>query len=406
MAITLRIKNTGSETLTLAPDETVDVEVVSGEAPPPSGTLSAALTAWASAAPANKPVGGPFAFVADQWGSGGSPSGRTYIDLTPKHLIRQHCYVTSFQYKPATVSTGGWMLEIRRSNGSGGYSIVGQSQTFQPSGTGVQTLTLTTTIGPCQPGDYPAVFVPFGNSISVSADGLADSAYVSGNPSVITSPSSFEGYYPDIMPRGQAPFLVTVGDSIICAHGEVLFRPFRDGGTLGDPDGEPASVMRGAFPGLTFQNFARGGETWAHGAAIAANIATAATRAVVFHYGVNDIFNNRTWSAISADMAACKAALPSGTVMFVNEVLPCTAFNDTQAAAIRTLNANYATWCTANGAFLISCHDAMGQTRSSTGQLDDLKADYDQDGTHLNLAGVAAFSAVIADALDAHDWDA
>lgn len=98
------------------------------------------------------------------------------------------------------------------------------------------------------------------------------------------------------------------------------------------------------------------------------------------------------------------AALPAGTSLFVNEILPYTSGNDTQAATIRTLNANYATWCAENGATLIQCHDAMGQVRASTGELDDLATAYNHDGAHLTTAGVDKLAEIVAQALLAASW--
>ena len=123
-------------------------------------------------------------------------------------------------------------------------------------------------------------------------------------------------------------------------------------------------------------------------------------------FGCNDVAANRTWTAISANMATVKAGLPSGCKMFVWEVMPDSHASDTHAADIRALNANYATWCAANGATLILCHDEMGQVRTSTGELDDLKSAYSADGTHNNLAGKEKLGEIGFAVLDSFDWDA
>lgn len=44
--------------------------------------------------------------------------------------------------------------------------------------------------------------------------------------------------------------------------------------------------------------------------------------------------------------------------------------------------------------------DVFGQIRISTGQLDDLKAAYSQDGVHLTQAGVDAMAAIWKSALE------
>jgi len=71
-------------------------------------------------------------------------------------------------------------------------------------------------------------------------------------------------------------------------------------------------------------------------------------------------------------------------------------FNDVQAATIRTWNANLAAWCLSNNATLIPTHDAMGKIRVSTGQLDDLKTEYDADGTHITQLGVLKMAEIMS----------
>lgn len=403
MAITFELKNTGTETLTLAPDATITLEYVPPPAPP-EGTLAAALTAWNTAhASDNVPVGGAMSFVSGTSVSGGG-SGRTFAEATGKNAIRQHGYINSFQYVVATKGGGNWKFKIMRPDGSGGFTLVGESQTFVPPGTGLQTLAVTTPIGPCQPGDVVGLYIASGEAVACSFDGGGAVAFASGDLSTLSTVNG-SGYYLDITARGPKPFLVQMGDSHLCAHGNVLHRPFRDGGVSGDTDGEPASYLRAAFPDLIFQNWAKGSTTWADGASIISQVAAAGARAVHCHFGVNDVSAGRTWAQIEADMDTVKAGLPSGTQLFISEVLPWTSGNDTQAAAVRSLNANYATWCAANSATLIQCHDAMGQIRTSTGELDDLKTAYDDDGIHLHVPdGIEAFTDIDIAALDSYDW--
>lgn len=361
---------------------------------PPAG-LAAAVAAWVGGgAGTNKLVGGSVDFVSDDYLNW----DRTYIDISPKNRIRQHCDVTSFRFKPHASPSGNWRAQIWRFNGTS-YNLVGQSQAFTPSGTGIQTITLSTPIA-CLPGDYPAMYIP-GGSIDCSVDNDADIVYANGNPSTITSPTTYPNARLDITAYAQAPFLITMGHSIMCSHANISFSPFRDGGALGNEAAQPASYFRAAVPNLTFQNFAKGSSTWADAASVIAQVAAIAPRVVLFMHGLNDVFFGRTLAQSIADMDACKAALPTGTKMFVLEVLPDSSVDDTMAAAIRSLNASYATWCASNGATLIQCHDAMGQIRASTGELDDLKTAYNYDGTHLTVpAGIAAWTAIAYQALN------
>ena len=122
-------------------------------------------------------------------------------------------------------------------------------------------------------------------------------------------------------------------------------------------------------------------------------------RRILIHAGVNDVSTGRTWGQVETDLDSIRAAVASNVRLYISEILPWTAGTDGNAATIRTFNANFATWCSANNATLILTHDAMGQNRVSTGELDDLLTSYDQDGLHLTTAGVAAFSAILSDAM-------
>jgi lysophospholipase L1-like esterase len=94
-------------------------------------------------------------------------------------------------------------------------------------------------------------------------------------------------------------------------------------------------------------------------------------------------------------MYSVLALLSNVDRLFISEIAPYTAGNDTMAANIRAFNSNYATWCANNGAVLVPIHDALGKVRASTGQLDDLNYDAG-DGTHLSKTGVDVYAKIIA----------
>jgi hypothetical protein len=121
-----------------------------------------------------------------------------------------------------------------------------------------------------------------------------------------------------------------------------------------------------------------------------------------YYDGTNDISNGRAWSAVELNLVSIKAACDTAGVrrLAICEVLPRSEFTDTEAATVRDWNTRLATWCKRNGAQLITCHDAMGEERVATGELDDLPAAYDAgDGIHLSTAGVEALSELIQDQL-------
>lgn len=150
--------------------------------------------------------------------------------------------------------------------------------------------------------------------------------------------------------------------------------------------------------GLRWINYSKGSQTWAYAAATAfPQLIASDVHTALLMFGVNDVSQARTWANVEADLDAIKAAWDASNIerLWISQILPWTAGNDTQAATIRTWNSNLATWCAANGATLLETHDAMGQTRVSTGEIDDLKTAYNSDGVHLTQAGMEALAAIV-----------
>ena len=102
---------------------------------------------------------------------------------------------------------------------------------------------------------------------------------------------------------------------------------------------------------------------------------------------------------MEADLNTIRAAVAGTIDLFINELLPAQGRNNTDAAKSRTWNANLAAWCSANNAILISCHDAMGQIRTTTGYLDDLLDEYNYDDVHLTQSGVMRLAQLIGEAM-------
>jgi lysophospholipase L1-like esterase len=209
---------------------------------------------------------------------------------------------------------------------------------------------------------------------------------------------------------GSTPTIVTHGDSIIAGHnGGVghMWLTGQDGtGPTGERDSDPMyqAIARSGLNllGLDYQNNGKGSTTWADQAALISNWTYGsaaenklAPKIVLLHCGVNDVAAGRTWAQIEKDMYSVLALLSNVDRLFVSEIAPYTAGNDTMAANIRTFNANYATWCANNGAVLVPIHDALGKTRVSTGFLDDLNYDAG-DGTHFSKTGVDIYAKIIA----------
>lgn len=159
------------------------------------------------------------------------------------------------------------------------------------------------------------------------------------------------------------------------------------------------SISNAFSPVIESTNVAVPGDTWANLAANQLTNALATSPRYLFvHCGVNDVQAGTTWANVLAKMnttmAACNAY---GTRLLLGEIFPDTNFDDSKAATIRQWNTNYAAWAATNsGAYLVTQHDSFGQTRGSTGLLDDLKAAYNQgDGVHLSQSAYDAWGPII-----------
>lgn len=341
---------------------------------------------------------------------GGGGAGRVFVLDSKKHRIRQDGFIRSVKLSLFSTYTGDKSNSLKalvfRDNGAG-YTLVSQSELLSPANTtATQTFTLATPIA-CQKGDVEAIWVKGFSDLNIRGGALtgAKVRYQDGEALPGTW-ADIANFGMDVSFEGQSPFIISTGDSIMAGYntGSPWHTHYDALGISGTPTSDPMTSVQNAIPGLSYQNFCHAGTTWADAVGKVAAINSAGSRAVIAAYGVNDISAGRLLSAIEADMNAFRAGLSPDKKLFIREVLPWTAGNDTHAAATRSLNANYASWCAANDAILIRTHDAMGQVRASTGELDDLKTSYSLDGVHLTSAGVAALSGLIEEKLRSILW--
>lgn len=159
------------------------------------------------------------------------------------------------------------------------------------------------------------------------------------------------------------------------------------------PDSFPGNTASGfslASSGITPVDCALGNQTfnWVRtNGIIQATSTNAAT--IIILCGCNDVSVGRTWSNVLSDLAEIRTLVTTQD-LFISEILPDGAADDSQSATIRSWNTNLAAWCATNSAQIITCHDRMGQIRISTGQLDDLRTAYvgtGVDKTHPNSGG-------------------
>lgn len=321
-------------------------------------------------------------------------TGITCISGEPQHGVRQYGYIRRITVN-VTVAGTGIKFKLFRKNGAA-YDFVSETQTFVVSSPGTITFDLTAPMA-CIPGDIVGYYISGGVKVGAKAGGLT--RYVVADVIGSSAFGTTSANTSNLIALGISPYLVVTGDSI--AEGYPGYESFYDTGPTGfTPTNDPATILRNLINGSQIggfetQNHGDGGRTfsWIVTTGIVSALATL-PGAVLIQCGVNDVNTGRSWAQVEANLDSIRSLVPATTRLYIREILPWTNGDDAQAATIRTWNASIATWCASNNATLIVCHDAMGQVRISTGEIDDLLAAYDQDGVHLNLAGYTALAAI------------
>lgn len=341
----------------------------------------------------------------------GAVGGKTIIYNTVERRIRQDGNIAKVTINVDGFTSGDtFKLKTFRENGAS-YDFVDESESISVTATGLQTHTLPTPVE-CVPGDLVGIYL---SSVSISlkntttTDGADSVKYSFGD---ITSTNSFSSSLSnqslDIDAQGTAPFLAVTGDSIAEGHNtDNHNHSFYSDGPGGTPSSEMANQMKALIdaegtPFGNYQNHAKHSEAMAW-VALTGGVSSFATgaKAILVHAGINDIAGGGSWSTAESSYNLLRSKLEAGQHLFIDEILASTPSTDEKAAIIRDWNTNLSIWCAANGATMISCHDAMGQTRVSTGELDDLLEAYSRDGTHLTQAGVDALAAIWKTSLEA-----
>ena len=268
-----------------------------------------------------------------------------------------------------------------------------QSATITLTANSVNTISISETVS-VQPDDLLGVWLPASQGLKCLAFTGVTLRFATDSTGAISSVASLTSTLSNIAGMIEAiaikPMLAIVGDSIAAGTNtsSAWVAPYAGGTQGGNILSQPGYVAA-KNKDWGYRNYALGSQTfaWVASTGVPAAVAAGATH-IWIHCGVNDVNTSRTWAAVLADLATIKAAIPSGVKLYISEILPWTNGTDPQAATLRTWNANLAAWCSSNGARLVSCHDIMGQVRVSTGELDDIKTAYNQDGVHITQAGV------------------
>lgn len=335
-------------------------------------------------------------------------SAATYLDATRAFHQSGDLVRVKLQIGTLAVNGGTYKIKVFRWNGGTSlYDLVGE-QSFVITAAGLATVTLD--ISPpitVQIGDIPGFW-----SDSNFSDALLSGGKIVSAVGDISASNAFSTLSSDRALNFELfikpPYLAVTGESIPEGHNTAsnAHGGLHVAGYAGEVKSIPwpvatAEIMAqlkaiiGSGSILKYQNLALGSQTfaWAATTGIAACVA-AKPKVILVHCGVNDVSTARSWANVDTDLDTIKAAIPAGTKLLIDEILPWTAGTDEQAATIRTWNTNLAIWCAANDATLVRCHDAMGQVRAGTGELDDLKTTYDHDGVHLTAAGVLALATI------------
>jgi lysophospholipase L1-like esterase len=193
---------------------------------------------------------------------------------------------------------------------------------------------------------------------------------------------------------GYGAALVYVGDSIL--GGYPSYNPFLSAGSwiqglasnsvpyrVKTHEGVTALYLNTARPSVTAD-------------VIDSTLVTYATNAgakvMWVHSGINDVAAPRTWADYIANITSIRTKFGTNNPFFIAEILPASTASDEVAANVRTWNTNLTAWAATNYATLVKMHDAFGQTRGSTGALDDLLSAYSLDGVHLNNTGLSEYA--------------
>jgi lysophospholipase L1-like esterase len=201
------------------------------------------------------------------------------------------------------------------------------------------------------------------------------------------------------------PTFALGGDSIIAGYPDYFTHTAGDGYDIltYDVEDDPGYQMTRVMGLVEYQNHGLAGTRWINYLDLQLDdLLATLPLVVVVALGINDVNAGTTWATIEEHMdelAAAVAAASDPIHLAIAEILPWTAGTDAQAATIREWNAKYATWCNANGATILRCHDALAKPRASTGELDDMLDAYAGSGVHLSRDGKLAYAKAICNDL-------
>lgn len=328
--------------------------------------------------------------------TGSAAGGRTFVFPTIGSEAETSATTAHVKFN-AAIESGSCRLRHFRPLGANKYQVVEDVPFSVSNGVNTYTVSIDWDL---KLGDCLGVWLPNtgGIAIGLAAESRISCRYISGGETATGtqdfSSGSSMSYRPTAWLEGRTGRIL-VGDSIFGGHTDWFTSLDTYAVTSNTVPGGDTGFNLAAILGGAAQNLSRGSQTWAWAASTGVpNALSHNPTAIVCGLGVNDLSQGRTWAQVENDLDTVLSACSLAAVRLeISEILPWSAGSDAQAATLRQWNINLGVWCAANGILLRSTHDVMGQTRPSTGYLDDLKSAYAKgDGTHLTEAGIAALS--------------
>lgn len=343
-----------------------------------------------------------------------TPDGGNKTVIYPSFAVRHNGEVNKVTIKTALATGEAWKIKQFRYNWETSlYDFIAE-RSVVPVENEVQTLTITPALNVLTT-DILGMFWPLNNQMyRVTGNQIMARRVATGD---ITAPNAFATFNQDQMHTidflSKRPFISVCGDSISeglnagegywwyslihNALPNALYSKQLPGGDILSEPFHYSAIEIGN--NIKYQNHSLTSQTWQWASTTGVPSALLAKpHTLITAFGTNDIINGVTWATVLGYLTTIKNLFDASDSeqLVIPEILPRNQMSDVQAATRRTWNANLSTWCTANGAKFITCANAMGKIRVSTGFYDDLADAYNAgDGVHLSQAGAAEYGRLL-----------
>lgn len=333
--------------------------------------------------------------------------GRGYCNISNLTKVRQNGNIVKVQFywglvnKPAEL-----YLQVWRFNGTT-YDLVGEENIIASLvSSSVNDITLATPIL-AQEGDHLGIWSTNIDGGGACWSGITGQPFTSNRFATMAKPTTPFDYNSKtagtfvipIKVYTQAPLVVGIGDSVVAGH--PAHYSFIENSLTVDLPNSIFYQLKEIDANYVYQNMGIGSKTSTQIAArFAADVVALKPKIALIQGGVNDIaggvIDKATFLAnYTAMLDACVAA---SIVPVVFKIIPWTNGTTAQMRIRDDWNADLAALvATYEGAICIDFDSTLGQfdPTGDAGNLWDIKAAYDADGVHPNLAGYTAMAVKI-----------